>query len=728
MRAVRTRAMFMVAVMLGMLLGLVPITALAAPGDLDPTFDTDGRLTTDFGGGTDLGVGVAAQADGKVVAVGPCTIAGSFDFCIARYNAEGGLDPTFGTGGKVTTAIGTGSDRATRVAIQPDGRIVVVGTCQTGVAGNPWDACLARYTTTGALDGSFGTGGKVMTDVGQDETGGLVALHDGKILLGVSCTVLTGGEADPCFARYNGDGTLDTTFDEVNNDGKTRWDFGTTCWLNAMAVGSDGRIYGASQCTGATTTEFHVARYTAVGTLEETDAPNITATTDVPYAAALQPDGKLIVAGACNANATTTEICLIRYGLDTELTLDPTFSTDGLVLTSVTDFRDIAVGLGVQAGGRIVAAGRCEVAQNLWDFCALRYLADGSLDTSFAGDGIVTTDFASSSDQAISSAMHPDGRLVLVGQCGAPPVDFCLARYQSDDATPPVVTITIDAADTQATTGWYNAATSGTDGVRVHVLATDQTAVTSISCTDGAASTLSIPGPSGSFTLGDGMHSITCEASDGTNIGAGPGSTAQPVEIDVDQTAPTVACFDPTLILNATPSSVSIADIDDATSGTLLTTWFENEPNTSTPGVHPVLVAVDDNAGNLANRTCGYRVAYDFDGYHAPISSGSFDYANAVAGRLIPFRFTLRDALGQPVTSIPAGVTVAVATGTCTGTSTTLAASDYPKGKGGLSNLGNGTYEFRWKASNKIDRGQCRLISLTLADGVAHPASIQFAP
>lgn len=726
MRAVRARVSVMVGVLAGVLLGAVPPAALAAPGDLDATFDGDGRVTTDVAGGTDLGTGIAVQADGKTVAVGRCVVAGSNDFCVVRYNADGSLDTTFGSAGKVTTSFTAGTDQPARVAIQPDGRIVVAGSCQVGLLGNTWDACVARYSSSGALDGSFGSGGKVITDMGSDETGGGVAIHAGKILVGVTCTGV--GEADPCFARYNADGTLDTTFDEVGHDGMFRIDFGTTCWLNAMAVASDGRFYGAMQCTtSASTSDFYVARFSSAGTFEDVDTPFITASTDVPFAAAVQADGKLVVGGSCTASAVGSEICLLRYGLAADLTLDPTFSGDGIVLTNVTDYRDIAVGVHLETDGQIVAAGRCEVAQNLWDFCALRYGADGSLDTSFAGDGIALTDFGTT-DQAISSALGPDGRLVLIGQCGSPPVDFCLARYQSDDAEAPVVTIIIDPAATKAGSGWYNAATSGTAGVTVRVLATDQTAVTSITCSDGTSSVLSVTGSSGSFTLGDGRHSIVCEASDGVNAGAGPGSTSQPVEIDIDQTAPTVACYDPALLLNAAPGSLAIADLDDATSGTLLTEWFESAPDTATPGTHPVLVSVDDNAGNVANVTCGYQVVYGFAGFDAPVSSGSFDYANAVVGRLIPFRFTLTDAFGQPVTSIPSSVGVATATGSCTGSSTTLVAADYRKGKGGLSNLGNGVYEFRWKGATKLDRGQCRLVTITLADGVGHEATIQFAP
>jgi uncharacterized delta-60 repeat protein len=97
--------------------------AHATPGDLDPTFSGDGKATTDFGGGGDYGGDVAAQADGKIVVVGGT---GS-DFALARYNADGSLDSSFDGDGKVTTDLGGGADGGADVAVHADGKIVVVG-------------------------------------------------------------------------------------------------------------------------------------------------------------------------------------------------------------------------------------------------------------------------------------------------------------------------------------------------------------------------------------------------------------------------------------------------------------------------------------------------------------------------------------------------------------------------------------------------------------------------
>src|SRR5712691_1227384 len=127
---------------------------LLSAGSLDTSFDTDGIVTTPFGTSADEARAVAVQSDGKIVVAGRATIGSTFDFALARYNADGSLDTSFGTGGKVTTAIGTSTDEAYAIALQSDGKIVVGGRATIG---SNFDFALARYNTDGTLDTSFGT-------------------------------------------------------------------------------------------------------------------------------------------------------------------------------------------------------------------------------------------------------------------------------------------------------------------------------------------------------------------------------------------------------------------------------------------------------------------------------------------------------------------------------------------------------------------------------------------
>ncbi len=252
-------------------------------GTLDSTFNTTGMVTTDFGS-TDIGWAVAIQTDGKIVVAGES----NNNFALARYNSDGSLDTTsFGTLGKVTTDFGM-NDIGYALVVQADGNIVVAG--QSGL-----DFALARYTITGTLDSSFDGDGKVTTNIGtNDDIGYAVALQaDGKIV--VAGDSWNGGNYDFALARYNSNGTLDTTFD---TDGKVTTAIGSENWSEAVAIQADGKIVVA----GEGNFNFALARYNSDGTLDNTFGSGGTVTTsfwgnDYGNATAVQADGKIVVAG-----------------------------------------------------------------------------------------------------------------------------------------------------------------------------------------------------------------------------------------------------------------------------------------------------------------------------------------------------------------------------------------------------------------------------------------------
>ena len=192
-------------------------------GSLDTTFGTDGKVTTDFDSPNDYAVGMAIDAAGKVVLVGRSKQAGTgYDFAPARYNTDGSLDTTFGSGGKVTTDFSGSSDNGSCVAIDGDGKIVVGGdSYQVGVG---YDFAVARYDTDGSLDTTFGAGGLVTTDFASlDDYGhGLAIDADGNIVLVGRC--YQGIYTDFALARYKSDGSLDTAF---GTGGLVTTDFGS---------------------------------------------------------------------------------------------------------------------------------------------------------------------------------------------------------------------------------------------------------------------------------------------------------------------------------------------------------------------------------------------------------------------------------------------------------------------------------------------------------------------
>jgi uncharacterized delta-60 repeat protein len=366
---------------------LMPGVLQAAAGDLDPTFGSGGKVVGDFGG-TDSAQDVALQPDGKIVIAGKIgDTSGAVDFGVARYNADGSLDTTFGGGtGGVTTDFDGQNDEARALALQPDGKILVAGDAYVGPGpSSEIDFALARYNSDGTLDTTFGGGtGKVTTDFSAlDHAHDLVIQPDGRIVIV--------GQASPggivfAVARYQPDGTLDATF-------------------------------GAG--TGKVTTDVTGGGF------------------DVAYAVALQSDGKILAAGDVQAPGpgTSEELAVVRYNADG--TLDAGFGSGGKVRTDVTPESDQAHGIVVQPDGKILIAGFA-----FRDFVVARYLSDGSPDPTFGGgSGRVTTDFGAAflGDRAWDIALRPDGKILAAGNGAGPggEIDFALARYNSDGSPDP---------------------------------------------------------------------------------------------------------------------------------------------------------------------------------------------------------------------------------------------------------------------------------------------------
>src|SRR5947208_12176902 len=249
-------------------------TVLAVDGDLDPTFGTDGKVLTDFARSTDIANAVAIQADGKLVVVGTTYINNDYtgeDFAVARYNPNGSLDLTFGVGGKVQTDFPGLAAVASSVVIQPDGKIVVAGGAFPlfTFLGN---FEVVRYNSNGSLDTSFGNGGIVTTNFPQGSYAFDVALQpDGKIIAAGTVFVdfVIGDQSDTDFAlaRYNPDGTPDATF---GNGGQVSTDFvGMEDDVFSVLIQPDGKIVAVGSANNpATYYDFAAVRYLSNGTID----------------------------------------------------------------------------------------------------------------------------------------------------------------------------------------------------------------------------------------------------------------------------------------------------------------------------------------------------------------------------------------------------------------------------------------------------------------------------
>jgi uncharacterized delta-60 repeat protein len=402
----------------------------AAPGDLDTAgFGLGtGKVVTPIGSSIDYARAVALQPDGKIVVAGVCDNGSSYDFCLARFLPTGALDTSFNATGKVFTPIGPNTDYATAVALQPDGKIVAAGECYNGAN---YDFCLARFLPSGALDTSFNAIGTVITPIGSgNDSATAVALQPGgKIVVSGVCD--NGSSYDFCLARFLPSGVLDTSF---NATGTVMTSIGMSRDIaNAIALQPDGKIVVIGYCYSGTNDDFCLARFLPSGALDAsfnaigTVIAPIGSSDDTATAAALQPDGKIVVTGYCY-NGTDYDFCLARFLPNG--TLDTSFNSTGKILTPIGSSEDYARAIALQPDGKIVVAGRCFHGTNN-DFCLARFLPSGALDTSFNATGTVITPIGSSNDYATAVALQPDGKIVAAGYCSnGSSEDFCLARYE----------------------------------------------------------------------------------------------------------------------------------------------------------------------------------------------------------------------------------------------------------------------------------------------------------
>ncbi|MCA9175437.1 MAG: hypothetical protein KDB14_13225 [Planctomycetales bacterium] len=349
------------------------LTRQNADGSLDATFGVGGVARIDIMGENNTANAVVAQSDGKLLVAGVTGVSGQGDFLLARLLADGSLDPTFGAGGIVTTDLGTTNDVARSIAVQSDGRIVVAG-----YTGGPSDAAVARYNSDGSLDSSFGSGGSVLTDLGGEELVFSVAVgNDGSITVGGYHVPAFVAGADYNFLalRYDSNGSPDTSFGGV---GYVLTDFGANVRETAftMALQPDGKTLVAGLTDRDGDADYAVARYAVDGTLDATFGVgglvsfDFDGSNDGANALAVQPNGSIIVSGTSFLDRS--RIGLARLTSDGQL--DPSFGTAGRLTYAPTPGGYYTHGMALQGDGAIVVAGY--VAGRTEDLLTVRFLGD----------------------------------------------------------------------------------------------------------------------------------------------------------------------------------------------------------------------------------------------------------------------------------------------------------------------------------------------------------------
>lgn len=408
------------------LLVVLPAPSLrAADGDLDVSFGTNGIVRTTFKvTSADQATGLLIQPNGRIVLSGIAGVgqSGDLEYGVARYTTNGQLDPSFGTNGLVTSG---GGDNGRRIAIQSDGKLVQTGF--TSFAGQ-FDFMLVRYLTNGTVDASFGSNGVVRTDFkngSDDRPGSILIQSDGKIV--------TAGSSESKFAmaRYDENGNLDAAFGQ-----------GGLLTANLppcldLALQPDGKFVAAlSRGLDGNNFDYKVARITPGGALDGSFGSGGQVTTsfggnfESVNAVTLQSDGKIVAAGKSTVNDAQS-FAVARYL--TNGTLDATFGTGGKVLTSLTNgSSDEAFALAMQSDGKIVAAG-LTVFGFADDFAVVRYLHDGTPDPSFALDGRLRLNAGSGFERAFRVAIQNDGKIVAAGFSSQnTQLDFAVVRLLAE--------------------------------------------------------------------------------------------------------------------------------------------------------------------------------------------------------------------------------------------------------------------------------------------------------
>jgi uncharacterized delta-60 repeat protein len=509
---------------------LIPVVALAAPGDLDSTFNGTGIATTPVLVSDGSASAVVVQSDGKIVAGGSAFNASNdLDFALVRYDALGALDSGFGGSGIVTTAIGAGDDQIEALIQQSDGKLVAAGLSYD--AGfNSSTITLVRYLDDGTPDPAFGGGdGKVTTAVSSSFDGALALIEqtDHKLV------VAGYADTDIVVVRYGTDGTPDAMFG--GGDGIVRTTIGSLASANAIVQqASDGKLVVA----GSADSDVALVRYDGTGAPDMTfgGGDGIVTTTVGTQAEARglvqqASDGKLVIAGKAIVSGKN-QVLIVRYDLDGSP--DGNFGTSGVTTTPVLGTNDLANAVAEQDDGSLVVAGKAANGTHGDDVALVRYGTGGTPDNGFGTNGIVTTTLGDQNDVANAIAIQPNGGIVIAGQKGLVlDSQFMVARYLSlAGTTTSTTTVTTTSSTVVTTTSVTTTSAAPTTGVP----------------TTSVAATTSLPGT----TIVPPSTTTTTTLPSPRLVGGGPASKTNTdcyLELQVPSTATTkdnaiVGCTD----------------------------------------------------------------------------------------------------------------------------------------------------------------------------------------
>lgn len=390
-----------------LLLVVLARPAGATPGALDTSFSGDGIKTIFTGGATAQAVAIDAQ---DRILVAGYTFGANHDVAIARLRPGGALDGSFSGNGRVRIDLGA-SEHALDIAVAPDGKIVVVGERSTP-QGASW--FVIRLGPGGVRDDSFGGDGVLITDFGRpfEHATAVAVQSNGKLLVGGS--VSNGTTESWALARYLSGGALDPSF---GGDGRVTLSLSSSGeQIQDLVVRSSGILAGGYAESdflprfAIAKLHFDGSRVAAFGT-NGVRLVDLGIGADSAYGLTVQADGKPVLAGYASQNGLA-DWGVVR--LHAGGGLDGSFGGDGVVTTAFTSAYELGASVAIQPDGRILVAGKARGPSGTDDLAVVRYRTDGGLNLSFSGNGKALFNPFGEDDAARDIVVH-DGKIIVVG-------------------------------------------------------------------------------------------------------------------------------------------------------------------------------------------------------------------------------------------------------------------------------------------------------------------------
>ncbi|MGB3344062.1 MAG: T9SS type A sorting domain-containing protein [Aequorivita sp.] len=406
-----------------------PILIFAQAGTLDPTFGTNGVVTTAVHPNYNVAETTVVQTDGKILVAGNAGTPSTYQMAVARYNEDGSLDTSFGGEGTLRFPVGSVKSFVMDMAQQPDGKILLGGRTWDNVSG---DFAVVRLNEDGSFDDNFGTNGIFRIETAETEASEAMALLD-------DGTILMVGYKDDNFtvAKINTDGSLDTTFG-MNGWVVLTFD-GASSYADDLAIQGDGKIViSGFALNGQNRFQVAAARLNADGSTDNsfgTDGKvifNVGEWNDFGEGVAIQSDGKILIGGHKWISNIEQRHDLFVARLNTDGSIDTSYGNNGAATARLVDGANYAGDMVLQADDKPILAGYT-ILQSEINMAMVRFDTDGNLDSTFNGDGMVSFDYEGREDYCNAIALQPDNKIILAGYSyGGGGSEFEIARFLND--------------------------------------------------------------------------------------------------------------------------------------------------------------------------------------------------------------------------------------------------------------------------------------------------------